>query len=377
MSITEQDTGAGTSPRESYHCFADPFFVPVWARSHVKCAQNLLECDGEPIEYDDEEEDFIDNCFFFPEDCSCSSPRTSSTFSTDVTDPELNDINPAEMIPELPGIKMLDTEALTNLLEDNLCPPEITSIMIFASNGAIFAHASSLPARQLRNLSATYGAAYLSYAVNAPAGNLTGVNPASHPSSFVTTPSMPLGDVGSIVFEFENLAAVVTKIADKVLLAVVGPSHTNPPQDQQQPPPSANGDGRERAPLGSTASDTEQATAGAESYSTAFDSHPMDHPHSASLASSAPNPTCTSAAALHERVASAATAERPPTPPRNNSNTALQLQWEIDRSNDLDRLASLNLDSSPAVLLALESKSAALGKFLSNKLQDLEYPDDF
>ncbi|PGH31542.1 hypothetical protein GX50_05689 [[Emmonsia] crescens] len=363
MSITELDTRAGTSPANPCY-FEDPLFVPVWERSHVKFAQNLLECNGEPIEYDDEEEDFIDNYFFFPEDCSCSSPRTSSTFSTDVTDPDLDDISPAKMIPELPGIKMLDTEALTDLLEDNLCPPEITSIMIFATNGAIFAYASPFPPRKLRNLSATYGAAYLSYAVNAPAGNLTAVNPASHPSSFVTAPSVPLGDVGSIVFEFENLAAVVTKIADKVLLAVVGPSHINPPQHQQHPP-SSNGDGRERAVIGSAASDTERATTGPESYSTAFDSPMMDH-HSTSLASSAPNPTCTSAAT-----------ERPPTPPRNDSDAALQLQWEIDRSNDLDRLASLNLDSSPAVLLALESKSGALGKFLSNKLQDLEYPDDF
>ncbi|EGC49239.1 conserved hypothetical protein [Histoplasma capsulatum var. duboisii H88] len=362
MPITEVDACAGPSPPDSLCCsFEDPFFVPVWERSHVKYAQNLLECDGKPIEYDDEEVDFIDNCFFFPEDCSCPSLRTSSAFSADVTD-----INPVEMIPELPGIKMLDPEALTSLLEDNLCAPEITSIMIFATNGAIFAHASSLPARKLRNLSATYGAAYLSYAVNAPTGNLTGVNPASHPSSFVTAPSVPLGDVGSIAFEFENLVAVVTKIADKVLLAVMGPNHLSPLQHRQHPPSSSHSDGRERAAPGSAASDTEQGIAVVESYSTAFDSHPMGHPHSMSLASSAPNPTCAPAAA-----------DRPLTPSRSGSDAALQLQWEIDRSNDLERLASLNLDASPAVLLALESKSAALGKFLSNKLQDLEYPDDF
>lgn len=137
MSITELDTRAGTSPANPCY-FEDPLFVPVWERSHVKFAQNLLECNGEPIEYDDEEEDFIDNYFFFPEDCSCSSPRTSSTFSTDVTDPDLDDISPAKMIPELPGIKMLDTEALTDLLEDNLCPPEITSIMFVSSETIIF-----------------------------------------------------------------------------------------------------------------------------------------------------------------------------------------------------------------------------------------------
>ncbi|OAX83802.1 hypothetical protein ACJ72_01839 [Emergomyces africanus] len=370
MSITELEACAGTSPSNSYCYCEDPFFVPVWKRSHVKFAQNLLECNGEPIEYNDEEEDFIDNCFFFPEDCSCSSPQTSSASSTDVTDPDINDISPINMIPELPGIKMLDTEALTGLIEDNLCPPEITSILIFATNGAIFAHASALPPRELRNLSATYGAAYLSYAVNAPAGNLTGVNPASHPSSFVTAPSVSLGDVGAIVFEFENLTAVVTKIADKVLLAVVGPSHINPPRHLQHPS-SSNGDGRVPAAIGSAASDTERVTAGPESYSTAFDS-PMDH-NSTSLASSAPNPTSTAATAQLQR----AVTERPLTPLGNDSDAALQRQWEIDRSSDLDRLASLNLDSSPSVLLALESKSAALGKFLSNKLHDLEYPDDF
>ncbi|ODH12851.1 hypothetical protein ACO22_07852 [Paracoccidioides brasiliensis] len=287
-------------------------------------------------------------------------------------------MTPAKMIPELPGIKMLDTDALSDLLEDNLCPPEITSIIIFATNGAIFAHASSLPPRQLRNLSATYGAAYLSFAVNAPARNLAGVNPASHPSSFVTAPSVPLGDVGSIVFEFENLAAVVTKIADKVLLAVVGPSHVIPPQQLQQqhhPSPSSGSGGRGRAVIGSSASDTERNTIGPESYSTAFDS-PLDR-HSTSLASSAPNPTSASSPEAAAADREQATTERPPTSPQMESDAALQRQWEIDRSNDLDRLASLNLDSSPAVLLALESKSAALAKFLSNKLEDLEYPDDF
>ncbi|PGH11066.1 hypothetical protein AJ79_05108 [Helicocarpus griseus UAMH5409] len=366
MAESSLDIHSGCSA-DAFARFKDPAFVPVWERRHVKVAQNLLECSNEPVEYNDEEEDFIDNCFFFPEDCSCSPPNTSSSaFSTNVPDPDPGHLNSAKMIPELPGIRMLDTDALTDLLQDNLCPPEITSIMIFATNGAIFAHASSLPTRQLRNLSATYGAAYTSYAVNASAGNLTGVNPASHPSSFVTAPSIPLGDVGSIAFEFESLAAVVTKIADKVLLAVVGPSHVRTVPQQPQPP------SRGRAVVGSAASDTERTITGPESYATAFDS-PVDH--STSLASSAPNPTSTAAAAASARERTPP--ERPPTSPQRDSDAALQLQWEIDRSSDLERLASLNLDASPAVLLALESKSAALGKFLSNKLEDLEYPDDF
>jgi hypothetical protein len=39
-------------------------------------------------------------------------------------------------------------------------------------------------------------------------GDLTGVNPASHPSSYVTAKSMSLGDVGSIVFELDGVACV-------------------------------------------------------------------------------------------------------------------------------------------------------------------------
>jgi hypothetical protein len=63
--------------------------------------------------------------------------------------------------------------------------------------------------------------------------------------------------------------------------------------------------------------------------------------------------------------------------PQNDADETLRAQWEIDRKSDLDRLASLNLSSSPTILLALESKSAALGRFLGNKLADLENPEDF
>lgn len=195
---------------------------------------------------------------------------------------------------------------------------------VFATNGAVFAYASSLSSRQLRNLSATYGAAYTSYAKTASTGNLTGVNPASHPSSYVTTPSMSLGDVGSIVFELDDSVAVVTRIADKVLLAAVGPSKIDgqtipavePDQrttDNATPPTEGNTDGQQ-------------------------------------------TPTATSA---------------------SPSNGPLDVQAEIDRSADLARLASLNLSASPAVLLALESKCAALGRFLGQKLDDLESPEDF
>ncbi|PGH01002.1 hypothetical protein AJ80_09078 [Polytolypa hystricis UAMH7299] len=355
------------STRHHSNIFADPSFVPVWEKSHVKFAQNLLECSNEPIEYCDDDEDYRDNCFFFPEDCVYTPAARDSNWHPDNHPESESDqdhsssstITTADMIAGLPDIKMLDTAALTDLLSDNLCPPEITSIIIFATNGAIFAHASPLPPRQLRSLSATYGAAYSAYAVNSPNGNLTGVNPASHPSSFVTAPSVPLGDMGSIVFEVDNVVAVVTKIADKVLLAVMGPTHIKP---QTRPPLSSGG----RIDTSSVVSDTERTITG-ESYSTARD-------HATSLASSAPNPVSISSSSGRPDLLGS---ERIPLSANTESDTNLETQWEIDRKSDLDRLLTLNLSSSPSILLALESKSAALGRFLSNKLQDLEYPDDF
>ncbi|EZF73005.1 hypothetical protein H105_04998 [Trichophyton soudanense CBS 452.61] len=371
-------------------------FVPVWARSHVKYAQNLLELSDEPVEYDDDE-DYNDNCFFFPEDCVynpppdlASNPDASVADETDSDSDSLllqDDLNGADdtddaMAPALPEIKMLDTTALSDLLSDNLSPPEITSIFIFASNGAVFAHASPLPQRRIRNLCATYGAAYKSYAVKAPNGNLTGVSASIHPSAFSSTPSIPLGNVGSIMFEMQDMVAVVTKIEDKVLLAVVGPTRIVEEQPASRTT-QQGGDltGRARMIAGSAASDSERTVkaAGDSSFSTltALENPKAEHV-SSKLASSAPNP------------ASSLSSLTSPTPPSDEQieqaeirqdediiHQALRAQWAIDRSHDLDRLAGLNLASSPHILLALESKSAALGKFLGNKLADLESPEDF
>lgn len=112
-------------------------FSPYWERSKVQYAQNLLESDGEPIEYDHEDEDYRDNCFFFPEDCIYTPsekkysgfPFPKCRFEEDVYEEEDDDRSDEEMIPELPDIRMLDSAALGDLLEDNLSPPEITSIM--------------------------------------------------------------------------------------------------------------------------------------------------------------------------------------------------------------------------------------------------------
>lgn len=205
---------------------------------------------------------------------------------------------------------------------------------IFATNGAIFAYASDLSTRQLRNLSATYGAAYTSFARTASSGNLTGVKHASHPSSYMSAPSISLGDVGSIVFENENQVAVVTRIADKVLLAAVGPEKL-----QNKPEAVISTDGGES---GDAAADA---------------------PTSSLQSSHATKST----SALSSLVPGA----------QQNGDGLLTAQYEIDRNNDLARLAALNLNTSPEILLALEAKSAALGRFLRQKLQDLESPEDF
>lgn len=108
--------------------------TPSWAHRETKYAQNLLESSAEPIEYDHDDEDYRDNCFFFPEDCSWSPPKgwvieTKSSENLSYTADGCYDTSDDTMIPGLPDIKMLDADALSDLLEDNLSPPEITSIL--------------------------------------------------------------------------------------------------------------------------------------------------------------------------------------------------------------------------------------------------------
>lgn len=305
----------------------------------------------------------------FPQ-TSSSIAETTSTSNLTVTSDDNDSAQPVDMIPGLPDIKMLDSEALSDLLEDNLSPPEITSILVFATNGAIFAYASSLPAWRLRNLAATYGAAYTCYAKNVSSGNLTGVNPASHPSSYVTKPSVSLGDVGSIVFELDDLVAVVTKVADKVLLAAVGSSkldregdNTGAPSDTQ----AANGPADGSALIGEAfPSPTVPTTStNGTAFSTKMATTPSNLPGS------------TNANANSDIVLSSRTSAGEDSVNTLSFDPYLEAQYEIDRSIDLARLASLNLSTSPAILLALESKSAALGRFLSQKLEDLQSPEDF
>ena len=209
----------------------------------------------------------------------------------------------------------------------------LTGNSVFATNGAIFAQASHLTVRQLRTLSATYGAAHSCYAKNGPYGNLTAVKPASHPSSYITIQSFTLSGVGSIVFELDDNVAVVTRIADKVLLAAVGPSKLASPPQPFISQVSENNEPSNVDSLSNTDTTTQSA-----------------------------RPTTTMP-----------TNGRQP----DSLDVHLERQFQIDRSADLDRLATLQLSTPPSVLLALESKSAALGKFLGQKLASLESPDDF
>ncbi|KAL4792453.1 hypothetical protein BDV19DRAFT_392132 [Aspergillus venezuelensis] len=346
--------------------FDDPHHRPYWARSQVKYAQDLLDYTTDPIEYEHDDKDYWDNHFFFPEDCSWSPPKgwdfDDDNSEEDIALGECYDHSDSDiMIPGLPDIKMLDAEALSDLLEDNLSPPEITSIFVFATNGAIFAYASSLPSRQLRNLSATYGAAYTCYAKNASSGNLTGVNPASNPSSYVTAQSVSLGDVGSIVFELDDSVAVVTRIADKVLLAAVGPSKTASAVATPADTSLANSN------TASSASSTTGLHTDAASTTSTSTATPTAQPHTNGATS---NPTSTSTTPAATPGAGAASGGY-------MTQAQLESQYEVDRSRDLERLASLNLSTPPSILLALESKSAALGRFLGQKLEDLQSPEDF
>ncbi|KAJ5129607.1 uncharacterized protein N7515_005646 [Penicillium bovifimosum] len=313
-------------------------FLPYWARYETKCAQNLLDSSDEPIEYDHDDEDYSDNCFFFPEDCSWTPSRDSAdtqcitqespmqTEQEQHTHPSPQ--NNTNMIPGLPDIKMLDAEALSDLLEDNLSPPEITTIMYCLRNKRRpLRPRLPLSSRQLRNLSATYGAAYTCYAKTASSGNLTGVNPASHPSSYVTAKSISLGDVGSIVFELDDSVAVVTRIADKVLVAAVGPSKLDAAEQNGSNADYITADTGVEAGNGTATPDGES--------------------RAVAVASTSPG-----------------------------EGSMIDSQ-EVDRSVDLARLAGLNLSAEPAVLLALESKCAALARFLGEKLHDLESPEDF
>lgn len=167
------------------------------------------------------------------------------------------------------------------------------------------------------------------------------MNPASHPSSYVTAQSDRLAGGGNatgegkgtaIVFEGEEEVAVVVGLAEKVLLAAVGPVRFGRQEE--------SGEGKAKAEV-----DDGDGHGDGDGDGDSEDSQPEDQsnqPHS-----------------------------QPPAP------APAQQPAQIDRTPDLTRLSSLNLSTSPATLLALESKSAALGRYLGSRLADLACPEDF
>lgn len=128
-SVSESSSSTLSTSHTSRTSF-ESTFLPYWAQYETKCAQNLLDSSDEPIEYDHDDEDYRDNCFFFPEDCSWTPPKDwDQRISVDQEIQVERTSETNTMIPGLPDIKMLDAEALSDLLEDNLSPPEITTIM--------------------------------------------------------------------------------------------------------------------------------------------------------------------------------------------------------------------------------------------------------
>lgn len=178
-------------------------FLPYWARYETKCAQNLLDYSDEPIEYDHDDEDYRDNCFFFPEDCSWTPPKdciAETDYISLQEEPEIQaeeytpstgqesdtNTNTDTMIPGLPDIKMLDAEALSDLLEDNLSPPEITTIM-YARRDSI---TKKTPNDRISLVSSQQTALYSPTALPSPHANCaTSAQPTAPPTH--ATPRQP------------------------------------------------------------------------------------------------------------------------------------------------------------------------------------------
>ena len=169
------------------------------------------------------------------------------------------------------------------------------------------------------------------------------------------------------MFELDKQVAVVTKIGDKVLLAVIGPR-----QLDEENPPDSKGSAAAAKPDSESENANQATTENSNSPALANqDQNRTDGNQGLSGNSEPPQ------SATQQEHAPRAESETQPKDPNRDPQSNLETQWEIDRSNDLARLGSLNLASSPSILFALESKSAALGRFLGQKLEDLESPEDF
>lgn len=205
-------------------------------------------------------------------------------------------------------------------------------------------------------------------------------------------------DIGSaIAFDDGDNIAVVTKVTANILLAIIGPCNLNPsastptsPPPQQPSASTTPASGirrgsaawpfstpRESQREQSTTSDDKDAQGQKEETASLLDR--LKAPSRAGLfrrSSSGRTVSVDGDDSSQQRRQSQQEQEND-----QSANDVTQrrntIQEDGDYEDDLDRLASLNLSASPEVLLALESKSAALGRFLATRLRGLVCPDDF
>lgn len=121
-----------------------------------------------------------------------------------------------------PAIKMIDSDLLNDIASANLRAPEITSIIVFSPNGTVITHASSTyHLRDLRRLASTCGQTYLAHQESAADARPNPVV-ATQIDSTPTT-SQGSGEVANMFLEFDTNTALVSRISEDALLAVVGP----------------------------------------------------------------------------------------------------------------------------------------------------------
>lgn len=124
--------------------------------------------------------------------------------------------------PTLPEIKLLDEHSLFELINERSIwsrSSNLSSILIFAHNGALLAHAhrDQHPIRLARTESATFSAAYISY--------MNGHRDRTHSETTSDKDeTRELADSGPIIYESRtsNHMTIITPIAPKILLAVTG-----------------------------------------------------------------------------------------------------------------------------------------------------------
>ena len=169
--------------------------------------------------------------------------------------------------------------------------------------------------------------------------------------------------VGSIVFEVLDLVAVVTGIADKLLLAAVGPSIVEQEKQKQK-----YKEQKQKQKEG-------QHLENVENHDGAVDEYDREHHHISITENDNPTGSSSSPSSTSTTTATGVPNQHQQHDDETTSPSPSASQVGKTATNDVDHLSSTTSPSD--ILLALESKSAALGKFLGHKLRDLRSPDDF